>query len=121
MRLRVRLVQLDRMIAVNPLWERREHAWSTVAAEFWQRAGSSLTLSAADYRSAWQEGRISEHHLQQALAEQAESWNTPQLLQVLEMPPEANAGLPLLGSRHPVTGLAGADHPADWPVLRRLV
>ena len=87
---------LDRMIAVNPLWERREHAWSTVAAELWQRAGSPLTLSAADYRSAWQEGRIGAYHLQQALAEQAETWTTAQLLQALEMPPEANAGLPLL-------------------------
>ena len=87
---------LDRMIAVNPLWERREHAWSTVAAELWQRAGSPLTLSAADYRSAWQEGRIGAHHLQQALTEQAEPWTIAQVLQALEMPPEANAGLPLL-------------------------
>lgn len=87
---------LDRMIAVNPLWERREHPWSTVAAELWQRTGSPLTLSAADYRSAWQEGRIGAYHLQQALAEQAETWTTAQLLQALEMPPEANAGLPLL-------------------------
>nr|WP_232914610.1 hypothetical protein [Pseudomonas carnis] len=41
------------MIAVNPLWERREQHWSTVAAELWQRGGSPMTLSAADYRSAW--------------------------------------------------------------------
>ncbi|WP_158973796.1 putative inorganic carbon transporter subunit DabA, partial [Pseudomonas sp. BAV 4579] len=33
---------LDRMIAVNPLWERRDQAWQSVAAQLWQRAGSRL-------------------------------------------------------------------------------
>ncbi|MBA4681582.1 DUF2309 domain-containing protein [Pseudomonas sp. MDMC216] len=103
---------LDRMIAVNPLWERREHAWSTVAAELWQRAGSPMTLSAADYRNAWQEGRIGAHHLQQALAEQADTWTTAQLLQALEMPPEVKNGLPLLED------LADLGIPLPgWPVL----
>ena len=103
---------LDRMIAVNPLWERREHAWSTVAAELWQRAGSPLTLSAADYRSAWQAGRIGAHHLQQALAEQAEPLTLAQVLQALEIPPAAHTGLPLLEDlADPGIPLPG------WPVL----
>ena len=51
---------LDQMIAVNPLWERRDQLWATVAEQLWRRAGSRLTLTAADYRQAWQDGRIAE-------------------------------------------------------------
>ena len=60
---------LDQMIAVNPLWERRDQLWATVAEQLWRRAGSRLTLTAADYRQAWQGGQISERHLGLALAE----------------------------------------------------
>lgn len=31
---------LDRMIAVSPLWERRDQAWQEVAEQLWRRAGS---------------------------------------------------------------------------------
>lgn len=103
---------LDRMIAVSPLWERRDQAWQTVAAQLWQRAGSRLTLSAADYRQAWQDGRIAERHLQQALAEQGESCKPARLLEALDASAETCPGLPLLEDlAEPGNSLPG------WPTL----
>ncbi|KTS70647.1 hypothetical protein NS274_23730 [Pseudomonas oryzihabitans] len=103
---------LDRMIAVNPLWERREQPWRTVAAQLWQRAGSRLTLGVADYRQAWQDGAIAERHLQQALAEQGGAWTPAQLLHALSVPEDANQGLPLLEDlAEPGIPLPG------WPAL----
>ena len=58
---------LDRLIAVSPLWERRQQRWSEVAEQLWRRAGSRLTLAAEDYRQAWAQGQIGEHHLHQVL------------------------------------------------------
>lgn len=87
---------LDRMIAVNPLWERRDQAWQAVAAQLWQRAGSRLTLEAGDYRQAWREGRIAERHLQQALAERGSSCKPTWLLEALDASAEVGQGLPLL-------------------------
>ncbi|WP_339081640.1 DUF2309 domain-containing protein [Pseudomonas sp. TMP9] len=87
---------LDRMIAVNPLWERRDQPWATVADQLWRRAGSRLTLTAADYRLAWQDGQISEHHLSLALAETSHDWTPAQLLQFLDQPVASAHGLPLL-------------------------
>jgi uncharacterized protein YbcC (UPF0753/DUF2309 family) len=87
---------LDRMIAVNPLWERRDQPWTTVAEQLWRRAGSRLTLTAADYRLAWQDGQISEHHLGLALAETSQDWTPAQLLQLLDQPAGSAQGLPLL-------------------------
>jgi len=103
---------LDRMIAVSPLWERREQPWRTVAAELWQRAGSRLTLGAADYRQAWHDGAIAERHLHQALAELGGAWTPAQLLQALSAPEEAGQGLPLLEDlAEPGIPLPG------WPAL----
>ncbi|MGM3422212.1 YbcC family protein [Pseudomonas benzopyrenica] len=103
---------LDRMIAVSPLWERRDQAWQTVAAQLWQRAGSRLTLDTADYRQAWQDGRIAERHLQQALAEQGASCTPVRLLEVLNAPTEVGQGLPLLEDlAEPGVPLPG------WPAL----
>ena len=100
------------MIAVSPLWERREQPWQQVAEQLWQRAGSRLTLSAEDYRQAWQEGRIAAQHLQQALAEQDKPWTIEQLIQALDAPAQADAGLPLLEDlADPSIPLPG------WPVL----
>jgi uncharacterized protein YbcC (UPF0753/DUF2309 family) len=87
---------LDQMIAVNPLWERREQPWATVAEQLYCRAGSRLSLTAADYRLAWQQGQIAEHHLALAVAETALEWTPAQLLQLLEEPPTSAQGLPLL-------------------------
>ena len=87
---------LDRMIAVSPLWERRDQPWQTVAAQLWQRAGSRLSLAAEDYRQAWQAGRIGPRHLQQAVAEQDQAWTVEQLLSALDAEPEHSSGLPLL-------------------------
>jgi uncharacterized protein YbcC (UPF0753/DUF2309 family) len=87
---------LDRMIAVSPLWERRDQPWATVAEQLHRRAGSCLTLTAADYRAAWEEARIAERHLQQALAETSLAWTPAQLLQLLHESPSRTPGLPLL-------------------------
>ncbi|WP_145009157.1 YbcC family protein [Pseudomonas oryzihabitans] len=103
---------LDRMIAVNPLWERCDQPWSVVAAQLWQRAGSRLTLSAADYRQAWQDGTLAERHLRQALAEHDGAWTPAQLLQALQAPEEEGQGLPLLEDlAEPGIPLPG------WPAL----
>ncbi|TCQ92564.1 YbcC family protein [Pseudomonas sp. JUb52] len=103
---------LDRMIAVSPLWERRDQAWQTVATQLWQRAGSRLTLDAADYRRAWQDGRIAERHLRRALAEQGESCKPVRLLEALDAPAEVGQGLPLLEDlAEPGIPLPG------WPAL----
>ena len=103
---------LDRMIAVNPLWERREQPWHEVAQQLWLRAGSRLTLSTEDYRQAWQEGSIAERHLHQALTEQGVSWSTEHLLQALDAKQEPNGGLPLLED----LAEPGIPQPG-WPVL----
>ncbi|SFU05060.1 YbcC family protein [Pseudomonas marincola] len=87
---------LDQMIAVNPLWERRDQPWAQVAEQLWRRAGSRLTLSAADYRAAWQNGQINQQHLTRALAETAHTWTPEQLLQFLDQPAEPAQTLPLL-------------------------
>ncbi|MDO9616477.1 MAG: DUF2309 domain-containing protein [Pseudomonas sp.] len=87
---------LDRMIAVNPLWERRDQPWAAVAEQLWRRAGTRLTLTAADYRTAWQTGQINQHHLDLALAETSHPWTPPQLLQLLDQPAVTAQGLPLL-------------------------
>lgn len=103
---------LDRMIAVSPLWERRDQAWQAVATQLWQRAGSRLTLDAADYRRAWQDGRIAERHLQRALAEQGASCKPVRLLEALDAPAEVGQGLPLLEDlAEPGIPLPG------WPAL----
>ena len=103
---------LDRMIAVNPLWERREQPWHEVAQQLWLRAGSRLTLSTEDYRQAWQEGSIAERHLHQALTEQGVSWTSEHLLQALDAKQEPNGGLPLLED----LAEPGIPQPG-WPVL----
>lgn len=103
---------LDQMIAVNPLWERRNQPWTTVTEQLWRRAGSRLTLSAADYRLAWQEGQIAERHLRLALAETSLEWTPLQLLQCLDQPSDAAQSLPLLED------LVGTEIALPgWPVL----
>ncbi|XQE68098.1 YbcC family protein [Pseudomonas sp. P3C3] len=103
---------LDRMIAVSPLWERRDQPWQTVAAQLWQRAGSRLSLAAEDYRQAWQAGRIGARHLQRAVSEQDQAWTVEQLLSALDAAPEHTSGLPLLEDlAEPGIALPG------WPTL----
>ena len=55
-----------------------------------------MTLTAAGYRLAWQDGQISEHHLSLALAEPSHDWTPAQLLQFLDQPVASAHGLPLL-------------------------
>lgn len=103
---------LDRMIAVSPLWERRDQDWPTVARQLWQRAGIRLTLSAADYRQAWRDGGIAARHLHLALAEHGAAGTAAQLLQALDAAEETDRGLPLLEDlTEPGIPLPG------WPVL----
>ena len=106
---------LDQMIAVNPLWELRDQPWAQVAEQLWRRAGSRLTLSAADYRAAWQNGQINQQHLTRALAETAHTWSPEQLLQFLDQPAESAQTLPLLED------MAKAEIAVPGSKLRRLV
>ncbi|MCL5042293.1 MAG: DUF2309 domain-containing protein [Gammaproteobacteria bacterium] len=87
---------LDRMIAVNPLWERREQSWQAVAARLWQQSGSLLTLSAEDYASAWKQGRITQSQLQAALDASDLDWSLDDVHHKLEEPINTAHILPLL-------------------------
>ncbi|MCZ4311931.1 DUF2309 domain-containing protein [Comamonadaceae bacterium G21597-S1] len=57
---------LDRLIAVNPYWGRRQQPIATAAAELGLLAGSRLTMPRAWYRSLWQRGQLQATHLQAA-------------------------------------------------------
>lgn len=87
---------LDRMIAVSPLWERRQQQWADVAEQLWRRVGSRLTLAADDYRQAWADGQIGERHLQHVLRGNAHGWTVPDLLQALPAAQQEVPGLSLL-------------------------
>ncbi len=87
---------LDRLIAVSPLWERRQQPWAEVAKQLWRRAGSRLTLAADDYRRAWADGQISERHLLQVLRDNPQGRTPADLLQTLQAEDEQAHGLPLL-------------------------
>ncbi|MCK1791711.1 YbcC family protein [Pseudomonas violetae] len=103
---------LDRMIAVSPLWERRDQPWAKVTEELWRRAGSRMTLSPADYRLAWQEKLIAERHLYLSLSEASLNWTPTQLLQFLDEPLDSFQGMPLLED------MANTDiTSAGWPAL----
>ena len=103
---------LDRLIAVNPLWERRQQPWAEVAEQLWRRAGSRLTLTADDYRQAWADGQIGERHLQHVLKGHPHGWTPADLLQVLQAADEEMCGLPLLEDMtDPEIALPG------WPTL----
>nr|WP_288355870.1 DUF2309 domain-containing protein [uncultured Pseudomonas sp.] len=103
---------LDRLIAVNPLWERRQQSWAEVAEQLWRRAGSRLTLNAEDYRQAWTSGAIGERHLQQALEGDSRGWTLQHLLQALQGADDEARGLPLLED------MADADIALPgWPTL----
>ncbi|MDX1696246.1 MAG: putative inorganic carbon transporter subunit DabA, partial [Ketobacteraceae bacterium] len=47
---------LDRMIAVNPYWERKHQHFDEVARDLAQLAGSPLTMPLAYYKERWQAG-----------------------------------------------------------------
>ncbi|WP_277374504.1 DUF2309 domain-containing protein [Pseudomonas sp. AA-38] len=87
---------LDRMIAVSPLWERRQQHWGEVAEQLWRRVGSRLTLKPEDYRQAWANGQIGERHLQQVLADNPQGLTVADLLQALHAVHEEARSLPLL-------------------------
>ncbi|WAJ35717.1 DUF2309 domain-containing protein [Pseudomonas sp. GOM7] len=87
---------LDRMIAVSPLWERRQQHWGEVAEQLWRRVGSRLTLKPEDYSQAWANGQIGERHLQQVLADNPQGLTVADLLQALHAVHEEARSLPLL-------------------------
>ncbi len=87
---------LDRLIAVSPLWERRQQRWADVAEQLWRRTGSRLTLTADDYRQAWTDGQIGATHLQHVLKDNPHGWAPADLLQALQAKDEQACGLPLL-------------------------
>ncbi|SDT96752.1 YbcC family protein [Halopseudomonas salegens] len=95
---------LDRLIAVNPLWERRGEHWQAVTARLWQQSGSLLTLTAEGYASAWQQGRVTQSHLQAALDESGLDWRLDDVHHRLNEPIDAGHILPLLEEMTPVKG-----------------
>ncbi|HEY9033441.1 MAG TPA: putative inorganic carbon transporter subunit DabA, partial [Pseudomonadales bacterium] len=60
---------LDRMIAVNPYWQRIGQSFENTAGALAQIAGSPMTMPLSYYRAHWQAGSILPGHLQQAIAE----------------------------------------------------
>ncbi|MCB1703652.1 MAG: DUF2309 domain-containing protein [Halioglobus sp.] len=88
---------LDRMIAVNPYWGRRQQPFGEVGRHLAKLAGSTLSLPLAWYREAWQRGEITTAHLQQAAQEMQSPFTTGQLLQALETQGPAATPAPLLG------------------------
>ena len=73
---------LDRFIAVNPYWGRRQQPIASAAAELGLLAGARLTMPRAWYRDQWQRGQLQHQHLQ-AAADRA-GIAPEQLLQALQ-------------------------------------
>jgi uncharacterized protein len=87
---------LDRLIAVNPLWERRAKTWSETAETLWRCSGTLLTSAPEAYLQAWEEGRIAERHLHAASLQGELNVSTDQLLAALQGVPGKASQLPLL-------------------------
>ena len=103
---------LDRMIAVNPLWERRDQSWSAVARHLWQSCGSLLTLNARGYEQAWNAGRIKSRHLRLALQQSQSALSPDDLQQFLQTPLVTGKPIPMPEDMQPVNG-----HLPPWPDL----
>ncbi|MDB2448736.1 DUF2309 domain-containing protein [bacterium] len=87
---------LDRLIAVNPYWGRVAQPFETAAADLARLAGSSMTASLSDYRSAWQNGDIVAADVQQALDERASDWTLASAVAALDDTDAVLQPLPLL-------------------------
>jgi hypothetical protein len=90
---------LDRMIAVNPYWERIHQPFTEVAASLAQVAGSPMTLPLHAYREAWEQGSITAEDLQQSLAEGRAGLTVAELIAALDESQSERVPLPLLSDQ----------------------
>ncbi|SFR61852.1 hypothetical protein SAMN05216203_1833 [Marinobacter daqiaonensis] len=70
---------LDRMIAVNPLWEMRDRPYQEVSARWGALAGIRCLLPRQQYRRLYREGQITDTALVQAAKRQGQSADLEQL------------------------------------------
>ncbi len=87
---------LDRMIAVNPYWERIQQPFEEAATDLAKIAGSAMTLPLSEYRKAWRLGEITMEDLELALRESRSDWSTGQLIAALDEKHPMPLPLPLL-------------------------
>lgn len=87
---------LDRMIAVNPYWERIGKSFASVAAELDKIAGSPLTMPLSYYKVRYEQGEISVAHLDKAIGEYQSELSSEQLLGALKTESQSPSPAPLL-------------------------
>lgn len=87
---------LDRMIAVNPYWERRDQSFADVAADLHRLIGTRLAMPLNYYRRLWMDNRITEVQLEQARDELDSYIPMSYLLSALEWRTDARQPAPLL-------------------------
>lgn len=75
---------LDRLIAVNPLWEMRSEQFAQASAKVAALGQVHCLMPPAYYREAWQSGGIDAAALRQALAERDGALSEAQVLAALE-------------------------------------
>ena len=87
---------LDRMIAVNPYWERIQHSFESVGTTLADIAGSPLTMPLPYYKERWDRQEIKAHHLETALRESPAPLSVAQLVDALRQQILPPAPAPLL-------------------------
>lgn len=87
---------LDRMIAVNPYWERIGQPFEMVGNTLSQIAGSRLTMPLSYYREHWEQGQITAQDLQKAIEESPSPLSAQQLINGLRENTPAPVPAPLL-------------------------
>lgn len=87
---------LDRMIAVNPYWERIHEPFEQVASSLAQYAGSPITMPMAYYRERWESGVIRIEHVRQAMSEKSLNLTSDAVIASLEQDYPAPIPAPLL-------------------------
>lgn len=87
---------LDRMIAVNPYWQRVEQPFTEVARTLGQIAGCPLTMPLTYYRERWERGEIQPVHLAQARTTSQSYQTTNELIAALQQDPADLVPAPLL-------------------------
>ena len=75
---------LDRFIAVNPFWERVGEPLPSVSAKLTALSGARLIMPRVWYREEWQNGRLREEDLREAIAQSEASVTVAYLQALLE-------------------------------------
>jgi len=88
---------LDRMIAVNPYWGRISQSFDTAGSTLAKIAGSPMAPPPSLHRDAWQSGKITREHLEQAVREMEATMTVERLVEALDGEGHQLAPPPLLG------------------------